>query len=73
VFGLRATFSSFVFSACSSLPALSACLFSDFAVNYCHMLAMGEIAGVCAHLQVEESILEARHGGSCEVWCCALC
>jgi hypothetical protein len=27
------TFSSFVFSACSSLPALSACLFSDFAVN----------------------------------------
>jgi hypothetical protein len=27
------TFSSFVFSACSSFPALIDCLFSDFAVN----------------------------------------
>jgi hypothetical protein len=27
------TFSNFVFSACSSLPALRACRFSDLAVN----------------------------------------
>ncbi len=64
------TFLSLFFSATSSLPALAACRFSCFAVNYgvpvskvAKLSCIGQ--GICrnAYLEIEERLLEAGHCG----------
>lgn len=60
------TFLSLFFSAVSSLPALAACRFSCFAVNYPQMLAVGPHCGVVRpDFEVEQGLLKPGHGG-CE-------
>ena len=65
--GDRRTFLSLFFSAVSSLPALAACRFSCFAVNYLRSVCRPPLWGSqtqWADFEIEKSLLKAGHFGN---------